>query len=71
MSKKQKQVEPEYRCPSCGSDDLLVYEQIAWVLNTGEFYCHAVKAHDSDAEVSCQHTSCNWVGELEDVKKGV
>lgn len=69
MPKKQKESEPDYHCPVCGSTNLLVYEKTAWVLNTGEFYCHSVKSYDSDAEVRCQDNSCNWVGELKDVKK--
>jgi hypothetical protein len=68
MPKKSKQPkEPVYRCPNCGSDNLLVYEQTSWVMNTGEFYCHSVKAHDSNAKVCCQDTSCMWVGERSEV----
>ena len=50
-------------CPECGSDKLLVYEKTAWDVNTMEFFCHSVKAHDDNAEVRCQDNSCNWVGQ--------
>ena len=59
-----------HRCPLCGSDNLLVYEETAWVLNTGEFYCHSVKVHDDNAKVRCEDVGCWWVGELSDTKKG-
>ena len=71
MSNKNKVNEPEYHCPACGADHLHVYEETAFVLNTGEFYCHSIKAHDDDAKVICQDDTCNWVGQLKDVKKGI
>ena len=55
------------RCPECESDDLLVRAVTSYNFNTGEFYCHSVKTHDSDAEVQCQ--DCDWkgcVGEFEE-----
>jgi len=50
-----------YQCPECESTDILVYEETAFELNTGDYYCHSVKSHDSDAKVSCQY--CGWEGE--------
>lgn len=64
MAKTKKTIEMTHKCPMCESTELLVYEQTAFELNTGEFFCHAVKAHDSDAEVSCQ--SCGWIGDRRD-----
>ena len=55
--------ESKLLCPECGCDGLLVYEKTSWDVNTGEFYCHSVKAHDSNAEVRCQDNACNWVGQ--------
>lgn len=71
MSKNQITEKPKHRCPVCGSDDLLIYEETAWVLNTGDFFCHSVKVHDSDAKVCCNDGSCNWIGKLEDTQKEV
>ena len=48
----------KYHCLDCGSDRVLVYESTAYELNTGDFYCHSVKAHDHDAEVGC--VECDW-----------
>ena len=55
-------------CPSCGSDDVLVYEETSFRVNTMDFYCHSVKAHDSDAKTSCQ--KCSWTGERRELVKG-
>lgn len=71
MPKKQKVKEPVHYCPVCGSDNLLVYEETAFVLNTGEFFCHSTKVHDDDAKVICQDDTCNWAGQLQDVEKGM
>ena len=53
-----------HRCPNCESDSLIVREVNSFELNTGDFYCHSVKAHDSDAEVKC--LDCNWTGRRDD-----
>lgn len=47
-------------CPGCGSSELLVYAETAYWMNTGDFFCHAVKPYDSGAKVSC--TACDWKG---------
>ncbi len=59
-----------FRCPECGGDELLVYSETSYNLNTGDFYCVSVKHFDACAKVSCQHWSCSWVGTLSDVKEG-
>lgn len=50
----------KYNCPGCASEELLVYESTAYELNTGDFYCHSSKTHDSDADVRC--IDCGWSG---------
>ena len=47
-------------CPECGSEEILAYEQTSFMVNTGEFYCHSVKAHDDDAKTRCMR--CEWTG---------
>ena len=47
-------------CPRCHSDDVLVYEQSSYYVNSGEFFCHSSKTHDDDADCRC--TSCDWSG---------
>jgi transcription elongation factor Elf1 len=64
MSKPKKTPEARYKCPTCDSTELLVYEQTAFDMNTNEFYCHSVKVQDSDAVVKCQ--SCGWTGKRND-----
>lgn len=48
-------------CPDCESGNILVASIEKWEVNTGDFYCHSVKTHDSDAPVNCQ--DCGWFGE--------
>ena len=55
----------QYECPECTSHNLLVYEVTAYNVNTLEFYCHAVKAYDSDARVEC--LDCTWKGTKSDL----
>lgn len=47
-------------CPSCGSNEIMVYESTLWHLNTMEFRCHSSKAHDPDADCYCN--DCGWKG---------
>lgn len=56
-----------YECPDCGSNLLHVYEETCYDLNSGDFYCHSVKAHDHDAKVVCQ--DCDWDGERRELVK--
>lgn len=55
----------KYLCPGCRSEKLLVYAATAYEVNTGDFYCHASKTHDSDADASC--LDCNWRGQRMDL----
>ena len=54
-----------FRCPSCGSSKILVYEETAWWLNTVEHWCHTIKMNDDDAKASC--AECEWVGMRSDL----
>jgi transcription elongation factor Elf1 len=54
-----------YTCPMCNSDRITVTEEHVIMINTLEHYCHSVKAHDSDAKVSC--LECNWSGIKQDL----
>ena len=47
-------------CPQCGSVQVTVTEETKWMVNTGEHYCHSVKAHDPDAKATC--LTCGWEG---------
>ena len=60
MKRKVNIKEAQYKCPDCGNEDLLVRAVETYYLNTGDFFCHSVKTHDSDAEVVC--LECNWTG---------
>lgn len=53
-------------CPHCGSDKMVVTEETMWFVNGGGFYCHSVKAHDSDAKATC--LDCRWEGRLDQLK---
>lgn len=55
--------DPLLVCPECGTDEVVVYEEHAIMVNTLDHYCHSVKAHDSDAKVRCLH--CDWTGHRE------
>jgi hypothetical protein len=50
----------ELRCPHCRSAKVAVTVESMFMVNTGEHYCHSVKAHDSTASVLC--LDCRWVG---------
>ena len=56
-----------YTCPNCESDELVVRSVTSYNFNTGDFFCHSVKTHDSDAEVAC--LDCGWVGQRQDFKE--
>jgi len=59
--------EPTLSCPECGNEDVLVYEETAYKVNTGDFWCHSVKSHDSDAKTSCY--KCGWTGQRNQLKE--
>ena len=48
-------------CPECESSEVAVTEETMWMVNTGDHYCHSIKAHDSDAIVAC--LKCKWEGQ--------
>ena len=47
-------------CPECGSSEVASASEQLFMVNTGEHYCHSVKAHDSDARAIC--LNCYWSG---------
>lgn len=50
-------------CPVCASADIAVIAESAWMINTGEFYCHFTKIQDFDAKATC--LACRqWNGQL-------
>jgi transcription elongation factor Elf1 len=53
-------METKLTCPDCGSDSVAVTEEQMFMANTGEHYCHSVKAHDNEARARC--LSCHWTG---------
>ena len=50
----------ELACPNCESDEVAVTAEQMFMVNSGEHYCHSVKTHDDDANVTC--LSCDWIG---------
>lgn len=48
-------------CPECEGKKVLVASIQKWEINSGDFYCHSIKTHDSYAPVNCQ--DCDWTGE--------
>lgn len=49
-------------CPNCGGTDQLYVSAVdLFEVNSGEFFCHAIKTHDADAAVKC--FACDWHGE--------
>lgn len=52
-------------CPACESENVVSeYHQMVYV-NTGEHYCHSMKAHDSNSPTTC--LDCEWKGVLSDL----
>ena len=52
-------------CPNCGCVDVVTTSEQMFYVNTGEHYCHSVKAHDSDARAKC--LECDWEGLRQDL----
>lgn len=65
----KKKPEPTSRCPECDSARVFSTHEQAFMVNTGEHYCHMVKAHDSDAKAGC--LDCNWRGERHQLKEKI
>ena len=54
-------------CPECESEDeVLVYSEQSFYVNTGEFFCESVKIHDADSKAYC--LNCNWFGKRAGLK---
>lgn len=60
MSKK-KRIKSLLYCPDCGSAEVTLTHEQAFMANTGEHYCHSIKIQDQDAKASC--LDCHWRGE--------
>jgi len=58
--------EPMMACPNCASTRVAVTAEQMFMANTGEHYCHSVKAHDSDAKATC--LDCRWEGQRQNLK---
>lgn len=56
------------RCPECNSAKVLVNEVSTFFLNSGELFCHSVKAHDENATCGCY--DCDWKGSKQELKDG-
>lgn len=54
-------------CPECENDRVVVYTETAYDVNTMDHYCHTIKPHDSDANVSC--LDCKWEGKRRNLKE--
>lgn len=52
---------PIYTCPKCNSDLVTVTHVQTFMVNTGDHYCHSIKAHDPDSPTRC--IACGWNGE--------
>ena len=55
-------------CPTCGHTEVAVTEERMVMVNSGEHYCHSVKAHDDDAKASC--LACEWKGRRDQLIEG-
>lgn len=52
-------------CPECGSKKVATAAEDLFMVNSGEHYCHSVKAHDSNARAVC--LKCRWEGKRSDL----
>ena len=48
-------------CPECGSEKVATAHEQLFMVNTGEHYCHSVKAHDANSRAVC--LECSWRGQ--------
>lgn len=64
---KKKRTAPTYHCPTCGSAEVFSTHEQAFMVNTGDHYCHMVKEFDSDAKAGC--LECKWRGERRELKE--
>ena len=56
-------------CPECGTKKVVVVEETSYMVNTHEYYCFSVKAHDDDAKARC--LKCDWQGRRDQIKEVV
>lgn len=47
-------------CPACRSEKVATTDVQLFMVNTGEHYCHSVKAHDGNSRAVC--LVCEWEG---------
>lgn len=52
-------------CPACGSDRVATTAEQMFMVNSGDHYCHSVKAHDDEAKATC--LACRWKGQRKDL----
>ena len=64
MSKKLNQY--AIKCPDCGGENVTVTAEQMFMINTGDHYCHKIKAQDSDAKCAC--LNCEWRGVRADLE---
>jgi len=50
-----------YKCPECGSEEVTLTHEQAFMANTCEHYCHSVKIQDPDSKARC--LDCDWTGQ--------
>jgi ssDNA-binding Zn-finger/Zn-ribbon topoisomerase 1 len=65
-TKKNAYGENMLQCPECDSERVIVRSVQAFMANTGEHYCHSVKAHDANASANC--LDCGWDGQRQELK---
>ncbi len=53
-------MEKDLTCPDCGSRNVAATAEQMFMVNTGDHYCHSVKAHDDNAKATC--LDCCWSG---------
>ncbi|MDP2074600.1 hypothetical protein [Hydrogenophaga sp.] len=59
--------DPTYHCPECGSDRVFSSHEQAFMVNTGDHWCHRVKPHDPEANAGC--LDCDWRGRRDQLKE--
>lgn len=56
-------------CPECNSDKVVSSNTQLFYVNTGDHYCHAMKAHDFNSPSKC--LDCDWKGIREELVEGM
>jgi len=59
--------DPTYHCPVCGSDRVHSSHEQAFMVNTGEHYCHMFKTQDPETNAGC--LECDWRGQRFQLKE--